>query len=357
MNNNNNEIYVRLGDVEGLSNIFTNIAYDFTEVDETFTKAQLNAMYSKRSKNKIISPYVQDNLASASFSATSPDVFGRIKYRWTATISNNEKQALADYINAKYKEEWDRLKGVYKSEYNPIVNYDRIENEEITTEHTGTDTTVKSGSMTDNLTDTFGHVNTENLQHGESITETPTLTEQTTYNTTDAETKNMSHSTIHGESITTTGTDSKSGSDDLFGFNSSSAQHAAAKSESGSSSKTETHSGTDSTSDNGTDNVTKTGTETKTTTGNKTEAHSGTDIKTDTESGSDTHNRTQTYNNVQDKRTANLSDGTERTLEVTGNIGVTTSQQMLESEIALWKWNFLETVFNCVDSVLALLIY
>ena len=48
--------------------------------------------------------------------------------------------------------------------------------------------------------------------------------------------------------------------------------------------------------------------------------------------------------------------GTETT-DTTGNIGVTTSQQMLESEIALWKWNFLESIFNNLDSVLTLAIY
>ena len=41
-----------------------------------------------------------------------------------------------------------------------------------------------------------------------------------------------------------------------------------------------------------------------------------------------------------------------RTLTRSGNIGVTTSQQMLESEIKLWEWNFYETVFKDVDTVL-----
>lgn len=46
-----------------------------------------------------------------------------------------------------------------------------------------------------------------------------------------------------------------------------------------------------------------------------------------------------------------------RTLERSGNIGVTTSQQMIESERDLWKWNFYESVFNDIDSVLTLKIY
>lgn len=58
-----------------------------------------------------------------------------------------------------------------------------------------------------------------------------------------------------------------------------------------------------------------------------------------TESESETGTRTET------------ETGT-RTLTRSGNIGVTTSQQMLESEIKLWEWNFYETVFKNVDTVL-----
>lgn len=46
-----------------------------------------------------------------------------------------------------------------------------------------------------------------------------------------------------------------------------------------------------------------------------------------------------------------------RTLTRSGNIGVTTSQQMLESEIKLWEWSFYETVFKDVDKVLTTPIY
>ncbi len=47
----------------------------------------------------------------------------------------------------------------------------------------------------------------------------------------------------------------------------------------------------------------------------------------------------------------------ERTLTRKGNIGVTTSQQMIQSEIDLWKWNFYRSVFKDIDSVLTLKIY
>ena len=40
-----------------------------------------------------------------------------------------------------------------------------------------------------------------------------------------------------------------------------------------------------------------------------------------------------------------------------GNIGVTTSQQMLESEIKLREWNFYDQLYKDVDSILCLKVY
>lgn len=47
----------------------------------------------------------------------------------------------------------------------------------------------------------------------------------------------------------------------------------------------------------------------------------------------------------------------ERVLTRKGNIGVTTTQQMMQSEVDLWKWNFYRSVFKDIDSVLTLRIY
>ncbi len=47
----------------------------------------------------------------------------------------------------------------------------------------------------------------------------------------------------------------------------------------------------------------------------------------------------------------------DRTLKRSGNIGVTTSQQMIESERQLWFWNFFESVFSDIDKILVLKIY
>ena len=60
---------------------------------------------------------------------------------------------------------------------------------------------------------------------------------------------------------------------------------------------------------------------------------------------------------------ANVASGedsiiTNRTLTRSGNIGVTTSQQMIQSEIALWQWNyFLNVIIPNIDGVLTISLY
>ena len=46
-----------------------------------------------------------------------------------------------------------------------------------------------------------------------------------------------------------------------------------------------------------------------------------------------------------------------RELTRKGNIGVTTSQQMINSEIELREYNFIETIYSDIDSILTLKIY
>ena len=64
--------------------------------------------------------------------------------------------------------------------------------------------------------------------------------------------------------------------------------------------------------------------------------------------------RNATHKNT-DTETKNITS--DRTLKRSGNIGVTTSQQMIESERQLWLWNFFENVFSDIDKILVLKIY
>ena len=70
---------------------------------------------------------------------------------------------------------------------------------------------------------------------------------------------------------------------------------------------------------------------------------------------------TTTYNNLTDADTYGHTinnDDTETTDHTrTGNIGVTTSQQMAESDLQLWRWNFFYEVFSDIDNVFTVSTY
>ena len=142
----------------------------------------------------------------------------------------------------------------------------------------------------------------ENYSMTETMTNDETVTEYGHVNTRDIDTD-------HTKSGTETITPNLETDNSVYGFNSSSPVP------SGESSQT----GTNETAYNTTD------------------ADDGT--ITDTESGSDTHTRNYEMTRA-------------------GNIGVTTSQQMITSERELWIWNFFnDVVFPDVDKVLTLKIY
>lgn len=89
--------------------------------------------------------------------------------------------------------------------------------------------------------------------------------------------------------------------------------------------------------------------------------NSATAVGDSTSSDSATNTTTSTDSNT---RTDNLSEsqsGNEtvtRTFTRSGNIGVTTSQQMALSEIELWKWNFFyNIVFPDLDEILTTMTY
>lgn len=101
------------------------------------------------------------------------------------------------------------------------------------------------------------------------------------------------------------------------------------------------------------------------------------DVSAFNSSGYSDNEKTTTTGDVNDKGTESINvdtAGTNKTevdtagtnvftvqngreLTRSGNIGVTTSQQMLQSEIELRKWLFYQSVFNDIDNILTLSIY
>ena len=64
-------------------------------------------------------------------------------------------------------------------------------------------------------------------------------------------------------------------------------------------------------------------------------------------------------NDIKDVKDATHTENgsQDRTLSRHGNIGVTTSQQMINSEIELWQWNFFSEVFKDIDKILTIQTY
>lgn len=59
--------------------------------------------------------------------------------------------------------------------------------------------------------------------------------------------------------------------------------------------------------------------------------------------------------NLENVRTDNLVE--ENELTRSGNVGVTTSAQMIEENIKLWIWKFFDSVFKDIDRVLTIGVY
>ena len=98
-----------------------------------------------------------------------------------------------------------------------------------------------------------------------------------------------------------------------------------------------THTGTDTTENTGTDTLDKTGTETTGRTGTETTDHTGTETTGHT--GTETTGHTGTIKDAGGEDSVSQHVG-----HTHGNIGVTTSQQMLEAELKIDEWNIYEHI-------------
>ena len=227
----------------------------------------------------------------------------------THKISTANIQELANIIYALFGQTWSRMWDVYNAEYNPINNYDMTETYEETRE----------------------------TEYGKSQTRTDNLTEERTDDLTQLETPAQTKDT----------------SESVYGFNSTDPEPSREVSEVNGGTFTRDQDGTVTTEKTGTETTTHTGTETTTHTGTETTANTGKQTRENT--GTQTRENTGTQT-LEDSGTDTVETG--HTLTRLGNIGVTTSQQMLQSEIDLWQWNFCKNVvFPNVDGVLTISLY
>lgn len=227
-------------------------------------------------------------------------------------ISDANRATLAGVIFALYNDNWSREYATLSAVYNPIENYSMTE------QMTNDKTEIEYGR-----TDTGSTSNTHSIEGSESF--------------------------IHNTSDKTTGSngETKSGSEVRTPINKQDNRVYAFNSPQDVTGRIKTsevlNSGTETTNYNDVKNVTTENREVKTTGTDTTQYNDRKDVdagsSSNVASGKDTH--TRNYK-----------------LTRSGNIGVTTSQQMLQSERDLWLWNFFESVvFPDIDRALTLAIY
>lgn len=272
----------------------------------------LNYGYYLNSAQKLVSPFVFD---VKDFPNGVPD---------GTPLTQAQRTIVAQTVYQMFIKKWDRLWDLYNIEYNPIHDYNLVENETIEGENeqtvgmTGTDRHDISRSETDGGTDSTTTT--------ETIANTGTDTTVVDGETTDTGTVGVSETTNTERGI--------------YGFNSSTDQ--------GSDTEDVTHNSTETRNLAGTNDTTTTETKNLQTTDNTTESR--------------TRNLTHSATNS-DVQTRNLQDETSgshnstRELQKSGNIGFNKPQEMLTAELEFWQWNFFKSVFEDIDTVLTMCVY
>ena len=225
-------------------------------------------------------------------------------------LTSDSITRLASIIFSLNGDNWSRLYSALQEEYKALQNYNGDETRTVTTTDTGTDTFSHTGNETNTLNDSSSNTRTgsESLESSGS------------------------------DSLSKTGTVGSQGSNlsdnNVFGFNSSNS--VPSDSSNSSNNSTDTYNLSD-----------------KTSYGKK-------DTKVyNNVSDSGSRESTNTVSNESsDTETKDLQTNTSETFHREGNLGVTTSQQMLESEFELrMNYRFFEVVFADVDKTLALQLY
>lgn len=271
---------------------------------------------------------------------------------------------LANILWSINKESWERLYATLSLEYNPIENYRMEENEETTDERSSSSTVDKL--QTNNLSRTVSADNedtekgTVNVSGSTDMTHEVDSTKTTTGTNNDTQSGSVGVDTTDGGTVSVSGKNSSDTTSNVYGFNSQSAVPSDTGTSSGTSS-TQTTNNLNGTKDTEFSiDTDKTLNETVTDKGSNTDK--GTDTRDESRDISFSHKKDETIKdsgtitNEEESSDKTSGSGT-RTLTRSGNIGVTTSQQMLESERELWVWKFFDQVFRDVDEILTLPIY
>ena len=339
---------------------FSHIPFTFPEdITKQFLDFQFYTRFSQKNTAPVIDLLLDDDVSR---------------------LTSLQLDLIGSAIWQTYNRKWAKQLAVYSIEYNPIYNYkdeyhetnEKIksgesslawtEDGESTLEklssRTRTDSTDATVTRTDNLSEqhTKGTSTTSTRTDNLTELETHNLTDLETRNTTEQETRNLSEHV------------GASASNSVYGFNSSDA--VGNTEDDSDSSKTDT--GTVTTTNTGTVNNGKTGT--------LTTANTGTQQVVTGNSGSDTTTNSGTQTTVTDSDTSSsdaltgtdtttssksgiktnaddVSEEGSRDYEHLGNIGNHTSQRLINEEIELWRWNFVEEILEDVKEFTTIPVY
>jgi len=215
------------------------------------------------------------------------------------------KDNMASMLWGIYGVKWQHLFKIFKAQYDPLENYDRMEHTTDTMAHTGQDETTRTPDIEKVLKRT-----------GEDTDErTPDLERVLERRGTDTDER-----TPDTERVLTVANDDTTNTDKRATFNSGGNLTTVGSNEAThGSTNTETNTGTDTTT------YTKNTTDTETEQGKETTTHSKNTTDTETEKGTES---TVLARDTVDTRTI---DG-----RIHGNIGVTTAAQMMEMDKKAW---------------------
>lgn len=255
-------------------------------------------------------------------------------------------------FSKKWQRTWQKWYDALQIEYNPLHNYDRTEEGEDI--HTGTQSLKDTGTqgISNTGTQTISNTGTQKTDNTGTQTNTSTGT-QNTDNTSEIEFGGIKQTSINQSTIES-GTKSTVTTNTVSAFNESGWSNKDKSDTLETPNLTTTVTGTTTENNSGSD----------VTTGNTLLTNNLTDTRTDNLSETRTDNlnqqRTDALNqnrtdNLSHDRTDNLKD--THTFRAYGNIGVTTSQQMLQAELDIDKWNIYEQIADMFISEFCIMIY
>lgn len=208
----------------------------------------------------------------------------------------NDNDMIANILLGTYKKKWEQSIKVIKLEYEPAYNYDMVEKGVDVTDN---NSTIKQNENGDN-TVVNNTTNKNTITYGKKE---------------DSNNKEVSNISVGGD-----------GTNNKYGMNSNTAH------------PDTSYTNKETTSNNNTIDETKT--------------LSGSDI-TDVINNNETTTKNILTRNTEDVGKTTLTHELTRK----GNIGVTTTQQMIQSDINLWKWLFLPEFIKDINNLLTLPIY